>query len=710
MKQSFKVRGMHCESCVLLIERTLNKKPGVSGAVVNLTTEMATISYDPEIIKDSELVGAIESKGYKVVKDETYSREKEAAKIGVKFLLSAVLAVPVVVLSMFMAPGTVPGQTAIIFCLATVIQFALGWEFYRNAFISLKNFDTGMDTLVALGTSAAYFYSIYLLSKGHDGHTYFETSSVLITVILLGRFLEAKAKLNASDAIKKLMDLAPKKAVVIRDGAETEIITNEIIPGDIVLIKPGDSIPVDGVITEGDSYIDESMITGESMPAGKIPGDRVISGTINGAGAFRFRADKTGGETTLANIIRLIEQAQGSKAPVQRLADSIASIFVPSVIAISAITFIIWLITGNQWPHALNAVVAVLVIACPCALGLATPAAIMVGSGLGAKNGILIKNAAALENLGRAKFFVFDKTGTITGGIPEITDIISVAENDDELLGIAYSLEKNSTHPLAGAVITRARQGGLALFDNSSFENIAGSGIRAVINGETYIIGSLKWIFSLSIDTSIFAKEIENFEAQGKTVMALAKENRLIGILAASDTVRQSAAPAVEALKQKGISVAMLTGDNIRAAGFMAEQADIDDVIAGLLPDEKLYEIKKMQQKGITVMVGDGINDAPALAAADIGLALSTGTDIAMEAGDVVLMKSDLMLAVKAYNLSRATLAKIKQNLFWAFFYNIIGIPLAAFGLLNPMIAGTAMALSSVSVLTNSLLLKNKKI
>jgi Cu+-exporting ATPase len=305
---------------------------------------------------------------------------------------------------------------------------------------------------------------------------------------------------------------------------------------------------------------------------------------------------------------------------------------------------------------------------------------------------------------------VFDKTGTITGGIPEITDIISVAENDDELLGIAYSLEKNSTHPLAGAVITRARQGGLALFDNSSFENIAGSGIRAVINGETYIIGSLKWIFSLSIDTSIFAKEIENFEAQGKTVMALAKENRLIGILAASDTVRQSAAPAVEALKQKGISVAMLTGDNIRAAGFMAEQADIDDVIAGLLPDEKLYEIKKMQQKGITVMVGDGINDAPALAAADIGLALSTGTDIAMEAGDVVLMKSDLMLAVKAYNLSRATLAKIKQNLFWAFFYNIIGIPLAAFGLLNPMIAGTAMALSSVSVLTNSLLLKNKKI
>jgi Cu+-exporting ATPase len=710
VKRSFKVKGMHCESCVLLIERTLRKKTGVSGAVVNLTTETATVSYDPVVIKDADIVKAIESRGYKVVKDWKYSREKEAQKIGLKFFAAACLAIPVVILSMFIAPDSFPFQKYIVFCLATVIQFALGWEFYRNTLVSLKSLDTGMDTLVALGTSAAYLYSIFLLSKGHDGHTYFETSSVLITVILLGRFLEALSRLNASDAIKKLMELAPKKAVVIRDGMETEIITNEIIPGDIVVIRPGGAIPVDGILTEGDSSVDESMITGEATPVEKIPGDRVISGTINIGGAFRFRAENTGDATTLAKIIRLIEETQGSKAPVQRLADRIASVFVPAVLCIAVLTLVAWLPATHNWAAGLNAAIAVLVIACPCALGLATPAAIMVGSGVGAKNGILIKNAAALEELGRAKFFVFDKTGTITEGEPEVTDILSVTGDEEGLLSAAYSLENNSSHPLAGAIVKKAKERGFQIAENSGFESTAGMGVKAFIKGEPYIIGSVKWARGAGVDTKILDREIDGFESQGKTVMAVAKNGALFGVIAASDTVRESASLAVEALKGKGAGVSMLTGDNMRAARFLAEQADIDDVVASLLPGEKLEAINSIRKKGVTVMVGDGINDAPSLAAADVGIALSTGSDIAMDAGDIVLMKNDLMLVVKAFNLSRNTLAKIKQNLFWAFLYNIIGIPLAAFGLLNPMIAGTAMALSSVSVVANSLLLRNKKL
>jgi len=701
---------MHCESCVLLIERTLKKKSGVSDAVVNLTTETASITYDPVLVKDADLVKVIESKGYRVVKEGEYSREKEAANSGLKFLLSAILALPVVIFSMFVAPGTIHFQLPIIYCFATIIQFALGWEFYRNAFISLKSFDAGMDTLVALGTSAAYFYSVYLLARWHHGHTYFETSSVLITVILLGRYLEAKAKLNASGAIKKLMELAPEKARLIRNGAEIEIITNEIIPGDIVVINPGDRIPVDGIVTEGASSLDESMITGESTPVEKIPGDRVISGTVNGGGALKFRAEKTGDDTTLARIIKLIEEAQGSKAPVQRFADKTASVFVPAVLGISALTLTAWILLTGNWPAGLNAAIAVLVIAFPCALGLATPAAIMAGSGVGAKNGILIKNAAALENLGRASIFAFDKTGTITEGAPEVTDIICASGTEDELLGVAFSLENNSGHPLAAAITAKAKSRGLKLPENSSFEYRAGRGINAVISGETYIIGSLKYAVESGVDCAELAAEIEGLEAQGKSVMALAKGKKFLGIIAASDTVRENAPLAVEALKEKGIKVVMLTGDNYRAAEFLAEQADIEDVRASLLPDEKLSEIKKLGQSGITVMVGDGINDAPSLAAADAGIALSTGADIAMDAGDIVLMKNDLMLVVKAYNLSRNTMSKIKQNLFWAFFYNIIGIPLAAFGLLNPMIAGTAMALSSVSVVANSLLLRNKKL
>jgi Cu+-exporting ATPase len=710
LKQNFKVKGMHCESCVLLIERTLRKKTGVSDAVVNLTTEFATVSYDPGLIKDTDLVKVIESKGYKVVKDGEYSREKEVRNIGLKFAASAILALPVVILSMVVMPGTFRYQEYIVCGLATLIQFAIGWEFYRNTFVSLKSLDTGMDTLVALGTSAAYFYSIYLMMIGQTNSSYFETSSVLITVILLGRFLEARAKLTASDAIKKLMDLAPKKALVIRDGKETGIITNEIIAGDIVIIKPGDRIPVDGSITEGASSIDESMITGESIPVEKNPGDPVKAGTINKLGAFRFRADKVGNETTLARIIKLIEEAQGSKAPVQRTADDIASVFVPAVLVIALITITSWFMAGKDPAHALNAAVAVLVIACPCALGLATPAAIMVGSGVGAKNGILIKNAAALENLGKAKHIVFDKTGTITTGRPEVTGLISIAGDDDDVMHDAYSLENSSGHPLAEAIIKKAKERGLSLDEADDFIAVPGRGVHGIIKGMPCLLGNRKLMDENNVDIKPVINEIASYESDGKTVMMLARSGRLAGVIAVEDPIKDESTLAIEQLEEKGLKMSILSGDSRQAVEYIASKAGIEDVKAGLSPEGKLAEIEKLQKTGLTVMVGDGINDAPSLAKADIGIALSTGTDVAMESGDIVLMKSDLTLVVKAYNLSRATMSKIRQNLFWAFFYNIIGIPLAAFGLLNPMIAGTAMALSSVSVVTNSLLLRNKKI
>jgi Cu+-exporting ATPase len=467
---------------------------------------------------------------------------------------------------------------------------------------------------------------------------------------------------------------------------------------------------VDGVITEGLSAIDESMITGESIPVEKNPGDSVKAGTVNGLGAFKFKAEKVGDETTLAGIIKLIEEAQGSKAPVQRLADRIASVFVPSVLAIAVITFICWMIFGGAFAAALNAAVAVLVIACPCALGLATPAAVMVGSGVGAKSGILIKNAAALENLGKAKNFVFDKTGTITAGKPAVMGIISTIEDDDGVMRDAYSLENNSGHPLASAIINNAKEHGLSAENVENFTAIPGKGVRGVINGTPVMLGNRKWMEENNVDLKTVANEIDGYESEGKTIMILSRGGKLAGVIAAEDPIKNEAEAAVAALEGKGIRVEMLSGDSTRAVEYIASKAGVENVMADMKPEDKLAEIKRLQVSGITVMVGDGINDAPALAKADIGIALFTGTDVAMESGDIVLMKNDLMLVVKAYNLSRNTLAKIKQNLFWAFFYNIIGIPLAAFGLLSPMLAGTAMALSSVCVVTNSLLLNNKKI
>jgi P-type Cu+ transporter len=709
-KKNFKVRGMHCESCVLLIEKTLKKQKGVAEAVVNLTTESASVQYDPALTEEKNLIKAIESKGYKVVKEEEYSREKETKRLSVKVLICALLAAPVFVLSMIIAPGTFAGQEFIVFVLATAVQFIMGWEFYKNTFVSLKSLDAGMDTLVALGTSAAYFYSVYLLFSGHGHHLYFETSSVLITVILLGRWLEALTKLSASDAIKKLMDLAPKKAIVIRDGKEIEIITNEIIKGDAVIIKPGEKMPVDGVIIEGNSSVDESMITGESMPVEKIAGDHVKSGTINKLGSFKFMAEKVGEDTTLARIIKLIEDAQGSKAPAQRLADRVSSVFVPSIIIIAIITFAAWMAASGDISKALIAGISVLVIACPCALGLATPAAIMVGSGMGSSLGILIKNAGALENLGKAKYFVFDKTGTITKGEPEVTDVFELGTRNpelgtEEIIEIAASLEKNSEHPLAAAILKKA---GECSYEIMNFSAVPGKGVQGQIADKKYLFGNRKMMSEAGVD--IDDTKIEELEKQGKTVMLLAENGKLLGLIAAADVIKENAAETVKKLKGAGKEVIMITGDNERTAKAIAAKAGIDRVIAGVLPEGKLAEIEKLQKAGLTVMAGDGINDAPALAKADIGIALSSGADIVMEAGDVVLMKNDLMLVYRAYMLSRAVYNKILQNLFWAFIYNIIGIPMAAFGLLNPMIAGTAMALSSVSVVTNSLLLNRKRI
>ncbi len=711
VRRDFKIKGMHCASCVLLIEKTVKKQPGVSDVVVNLTTENATVHYDPELADDKKIIRAIQSKGYKVVKDEPNLKQKEILELKIKLIACIILSTPVFILSMFVKETSLPFQPYIIWILATPVQFIIGWQFYRNFFGALKSFSADMDTLIALGTSAAYFYSVYLVLAGHPGHLYFETSSVLITIIILGRFLEENAKARTSSAIKKLMELAPKQANVIRDGREIILPINEIIKGDIVSIKPGEKIPVDGAITEGFSSIDESMLTGESMPVEKKPDSKVIAGSINKLGSFRFQAEKVGNETVLAQIIKLIEDAQGSKAPIQRFADVVASYFVPVVIIISLVVFLSWFYFAHAgFAKSLIACVSVLVIACPCALGLATPTAIMVASGKGAENGILIKEGSALELAQKIKYIVFDKTGTITSGRMEITDETAAhGISVDSVFQIAASLEKKSEHSLAEAVLKKAKQKNISLIDVSDFEAMPGHGIKGKISGKNYTLTSVKFASAMAGINS-FVYDIEKFALQGKTVLVLSEENNAIGILAALDRPRENSKNAVQFLKNLGMEIYMITGDNETTAKAIAAYAGIGNIMAGVLPQDKAAKIKELQQKGITAMVGDGINDAPALAQADVGFAFSSGTDVAMEAGNIVLMKNDVMDVYRAVKLSRLTMAKIKQNMFWALFYNAAAIPFAALGFLNPIIAGSAMALSSVSVVFNSLLLKREKL
>ena len=721
-KTELQIKGMHCASCVTVIEKGLKKEKGVINANVNLTTEKATIEYDPKKIKEENLIGIIKKRGYGAsqLKDgiDLQSQKKEIKKLRNLFFFSSLFAIPTFVIGMvFMWLGiSMPFEEYILWILATPVQFIAGAQFYKGSWAALKNKSANMDSLIAIGTSAAYFFSVYAVLFTSSHAQYFEASAVLITLVLLGKYLEALAKSKTSGAIKKLMELAPKKAIVIRKGKEIVIPLKEIELGDIILIKPGAKIPVDGIITEGFSSINESMVTGESMPIEKKKGDGVIGGTINKQGSFKFKATKIGKNTTLAHIIKLIEEAQGKKAPIQRFADMVSSYFVPIVILVAIITFISWKLMFNaDLTFALTAAIAVLVIACPCALGLATPTAIMVGTGKGAKEGILIKGGDALETAHKIKYVIFDKTGTITTGIPEVTDIISKDKKEKELLMIAGRIEKNSEHPLADAIVEKAKQSKIILKKVSNFNAIPGHGIKANIGKKTYNFGNQKLMKDLKI--KIISNEFETLEEQGKTVMFLAEGKKLIGMVAVADTIKKTSPTAIKYLEKLGIKVYMITGDNKRTANAIAKKAGIKNVFAEVLPEDKSNYVKKLQKYGKVAMVGDGINDAPALAQADIGIAMGSGTDVAMETGNIVLMRNNLLDVGKAIRLSKLTMSKIKQNMFWALFYNTLGIPVAAGvfysftgWLLNPMIAGGAMAMSSVSVILNSLALRKKKL
>ena len=721
-KTQIQITGMHCASCSTLINKTLNKTEGVLKSNVNLTTEKATVEFDDKKVDIDKLITTIKNKGYgaKEAIDTNYEKEskkheEEIKKIKHSFLISLIFTIPVFILGMFFMKNPLPFQDIIMWILATPIQFVIALPMYKSAFTALKGKSANMDTLIVMGTSAAYFYSVYVILSG-KGHVYFEASAVLITIVIFGRLLEAKAKGKTSEAIKRLIGLRPKTAIILKNGKEIKVNVDDVKVNDIIIVKPGEKIPVDGIVTEGYTSIDESMVTGESIPIEKKKNDIVIGATINKHGTFKFKATKIGTNTTLAQIIKLVEDAQGSKAPIQRFADAVSAYFVPSILIIALITFLSWyFIFNSEFRFALVASVAVLVIACPCALGLATPTAIMVGTGKGAKKGILIKGGEALETTHKVKSIILDKTGTITIGKPEVTDIIPINTTKDQLLLIAASIEKGSEHPLAEAIVKKGEK--LKLKKVTSFKAIPGYGITANINKKKYYFGNDKLMKKNKISIYQFVKTINKLEEEGKTVMMLSENKKLIGFIAVADTIKASSQSAVKALQKMKIRVFMITGDNARTAKSIAKQASINNVFAEVLPEDKAKYVKKLQKKGKVAMVGDGINDAPALAQADIGIAMGSGTDVAMETGDIVLMKDDLMDVAKAIKLSRMTMSKIRQNMFWALFYNTLGIPVAA-GLLypftgmllNPMIAGAAMAFSSVSVVSNSLLLKLKKL
>ncbi|MDC7233747.1 MAG: heavy metal translocating P-type ATPase [Spirochaetales bacterium] len=727
------IKGMTCASCVAHVEKGIKKTQGIDTAAVNLATEKATVSYDPEKTDIESIIKSVRDAGYAAslpVPDDQGDEEKEKAaqlnRLKIQTLISALLSLPLMLAMVAMLIEIKAlhflHDPLLQLILATPVQFWIGFRFYRGAWKSLKAGSPGMDLLVALGTSAAYFFSIYTgffaeTTAGEMPHLYFEASAVIITLVLLGKYLEARAKGKTSEAIQKLMSLQPGTARVERDGKEMEVPVSDVVPGDIVLIRPGERIPVDGPVLEGNTAVDESMISGESLPVEKEPGDTLISGTVNSYGAVRFRAEHVGSDSVLARIISIVEEAQGSKAPIQKLADKVAAVFVPVVLGIALVTLILWTVVAGDFTGGLVAAVAVLVIACPCALGLATPTAIMVGTGTGAGRGILIKNGEVLQTAGRVSALVLDKTGTITRGRPELKVVIalSAAWTADELLALAGSLENNSEHPLAQAVVTAAREAGCTLEKTESFTALPGQGIRAVFKGREYVIGKESYLRSMGIplDDPEILKQKEELEDRGSTVIMMAETGSpaLLALLPVADRIREHSAAAVAMLKEMGLQVYMITGDNERTARAIAREAGVDHVLADVLPEEKAEEVKKLQGSGhITAMAGDGVNDSPALVTADIGIAMGEGSDIAMESSDITLMRGDLREIAAAIQLSRKTMGKIRQNLFWAFFYNSIGIPFAALGLLNPVIAGAAMAFSSVSVVSNSLSLKKFKL
>ena len=735
--------GMHCSSCANIIERQLKKVHGVKQANVNFSAEKASILFDGSVSNTQALIDAIAKAGYrgeevdaKDTEYETRKREKESSTLFTKFIFSFILSFPMLYFMAFDFVNWLPGEKAFapyigVFSLLLTIpvQFIIGAGFYRGMWASLKMKTFNMDSLIAIGTSTAFFYSLYnyvtyvfannsLIGVGgvKIPDLYFETAAYLITFVILGKWLEIRTKGKTSDAIKKLMGLQAKTARVVRNNQTIDIAIDDVIHGDIIIVRPGEKVPVDGKIIKGSSAVDESMITGESLPIEKHIGDTVIGGTVNKTGSFEFEATKVGSETALAQIIRLIEEAQGSKAPIQNFADNISAWFVPAVIGIAIITFFVWyVVLGSTLAFALMAFTSVIVIACPCALGLATPTSLMVGTGKGAEYGILVKGGEALEAASNISAVIFDKTGTLTNGKPEVTDVISSNSLDeDEIMAIAASLEKLSEHPLAEAICQYAQEEGIALEEVQNFNSITGRGVQGDVNGTTYYIGTRKlMIETLDLDVRKIERKMARLEEQGKTVMILATKEGIVGIIAVADTVKETSKEAVEKLKKMGIEVWMITGDNERTAKAIGLQVGITNILAEVLPEDKANEVKKIQVTGKKVaMVGDGINDAPALAQANVGIAMGSGTDVAMEAGDIVIMKSDLNDVVTSFQLSKETMGKIKQNMFFALFYNVIGIPIAArvffvFGLvLKPELAGLAMALSSISVVGNSLLLK----
>lgn len=731
IKEKINISGMSCAACSARIEKKLSKVDGINSVAVNLATNKATVAYDSSKIKLSEILKAIEGIGYGAKSAEEESRdiekqqrEKELRSLRNSLILSIILSSPLIlamIFTLFKVDVLLLHNEYFQLIIATPVQFYIGFRFYKNAYHALRSKSSNMDVLVAMGTSAAYFFSVYNaffqpLKPGMSmKNLYFEASAVIITLILLGKYLEAVAKGKTSEAIKKLMGLQAKTARVERDGREQDIPIDEVETGDVVIVRPGEKIPVDGEIIDGNSSIDESMLTGESLPVEKKTGDTVIGATINKFGALKFKATKVGKDTALAQIIKMVEDAQGSKAPIQKIADKVSGIFVPVVIAIAALTFVTWYFgvsNGKDITMAIISAVSVLVIACPCALGLATPTAIMVGTGLGAENGILFKGGEYLETAYKLNAVVLDKTGTITKGKPEVTDIIVIGDlSTEQVLMLAAIAEKKSEHPLGVAIYenAKARLGNIA--DPSSFEAIPGRGVEVTVDGKQILIGTRGLMAERNISLNIIPEQITKLEDEGKTAMLMAVDGAHTAIIAVADTLKEHSKAAIAELYKMGIEVYMITGDNRRTAEAIAKQVGITNVLAEVLPENKAQEIIKLKQAGkITAMVGDGINDAPALATADIGMAIGTGTDVAIEAADVTLMSGNLNAIPAAIKLSRKTMNKIKLNLFWAFIYNIIGIPFAAFGLLNPIIAGGAMALSSVSVVTNSLSLKWFKI
>jgi P-type Cu+ transporter len=725
------ITGMTCAACSARIEKGLKKMDGVMNANVNLALEKATVEYNPSLLSPKEMIQKVVKLGYEasVKSDETAQEtvDQRLRDIEIqqgKFIFSIILSLPLLwamvghfsFTSFLYAPDAFMNPWVQLF-LATPVQFFIGKQFYVGAYKALRNKSANMDVLVALGTSAAYFYSVYLslgtLGNGmHSVGLYFETSAILITLIILGKLFEAKAKGKSSEAIKKLMGLQAKTAIVLRNGEELEMALEDVVSGDILLVKPGEKIPVDGEILEGRTALDESMITGESIPVDKTIGDMVIGATINKNGFIKIKATKVGKDTALAQIIKVVEEAQGSKAPIQRLADSISGIFVPIVVGIAIFTFIVWYVwvePGN-FANSLEKLIAVLVIACPCALGLATPTSIMAGSGRAAEFGILFKGGEHLEMTHRINTVILDKTGTITNGAPVLTDIITDYE-EMEFLTLIGSAEKQSEHPLAQAIVEGIKEKNNNLKDVTDFEAIPGYGIKATIEGKEILIGTRRLMNQYTVEINHVVNQMESLEKQGKTAMLVAIDGSYAGMVAVADTIKESSHQAIKRLKDMGLEVIMITGDNEQTAQAIAKQAGVDQVIAEVLPEGKADEVRKLQQQGKKVaMVGDGINDAPALAIADIGMAIGTGTDVAMEAADITLIRGDLNSIADAIYMSKNTIRNIRQNLFWAFAYNIIGIPIAAMGLLAPWLAGAAMAFSSVSVVLNALRLQRVKL